>query len=182
MHCSENTPPQPIIAPAPLPPTMPPQDWQETDMPALMDVSDAEDTNEEEIDNEEDEYPPNTWCTPPIHSQAPTPAPHPDPSINSTPSFPSPHHAHPPPFDFSLYDDLYFFDNDNQFVFEENKDDENHAPFYSFHDPEGCGDPEDDGDAQQPTFTMWPGVFVFPPTHQEAEDAFANLSKILKPP
>lgn len=80
----------------------------------------------------------------------------------------------------SLPDMIYDLDDDF-FGFDEGEDDENHTLFQEFRDPEGCN-ALDDGDEEEAAFISRKGVFVFPPTLAEAESAFEDITRILKPP
>ncbi|GLB43911.1 hypothetical protein LshimejAT787_1500950 [Lyophyllum shimeji] len=151
--------------PQPLhPATPPPPPWWDDEMPSLADVSDGEDSDYEDEDK--------SYKKPP-----------------SKPAFPTPRASPPPPFAAPVPhptgsndpDELYTLDDDDYYVFDESEDDENHTPFQEIRDPEGHSDP-DDGDEEEATFTSRKGVFVFPPTLEEAESAFKDITRILKPP
>ncbi|KAG6874598.1 hypothetical protein C0992_007376 [Termitomyces sp. T32_za158] len=74
---------------------------------------------------------------------------------------------------------LYTLDDD--YTFEDNRDDEDHRPLEHIPDPEGDDDP-DDGLAEEAEFTSRQGVFFFPPSLEDSEKAFEDLTNILRPP
>jgi len=115
------------------------------------------------------------------------------PCTTNPPPIPTPFHPHPspdPPPAASIPcqttsnnpNTIQFItlDGDHE-LYTLNDDDENHTPFEEAHDLGGYNDPND-GDAEEAIFMSQKGIFVFPPTLKEADSAFQDITKILKPP
>ncbi|KAG6874568.1 hypothetical protein C0992_007456 [Termitomyces sp. T32_za158] len=75
----------------------------------------------------------------------------------------------------------YGMDDEDHDFFDEHEDDECHIPFDEILDPDGENEP-DDSSSEEKRFNSKRGVFVFPPSMEEAELAFKDLTNILKPP
>ncbi|KAG6872614.1 hypothetical protein C0995_008359 [Termitomyces sp. Mi166 len=75
----------------------------------------------------------------------------------------------------------YTMDDEDYYFFNESEDDKCYILFYEILDSEDEDD-LDDSISEEKKFNSKKGVFIFPPSMEEAELAFKDLTKILKPP